>query len=115
MMSFILHSRTNVPKGESIVKPQKIKFPKMPLASLFYRGRMVISAFLYLPDVGWRISDHICDQREKIEWDSAFGKILARPERKTKFSETRQFAEIGRMVRAPWATRHLILDRKSVV
>ena len=41
----------------------------------------------------------------KIEWDSAFGKILARPERKTKFSETRQFAEIGRRVRDPRATR----------
>jgi len=65
MMSFILHSRTNVPKGESIVKPRKFEFPKMPLASSFYRGRMVISAFLYLPDVGWQIRDHVCDQREK--------------------------------------------------
>ena len=33
----------------------------------------------------------------KIEWDSAFGKILARPERKTKFSETRRnLAETAR-------------------
>ena len=65
MMSFILRSRTNVPKGESIVKLQKFQFPKMPLASLFYRGRMVISGFLYLPDAVWRIRDNICDQHEK--------------------------------------------------
>ena len=61
----ILHSRTNVPKGESIVKPQKFQFPKTPLASLFYRGRMVFLGFLYLPDVVWRIRGHICDQRKK--------------------------------------------------
>jgi len=48
---FILHSRTNVPKGESIVKPRKVSVPKTPLASLFYRGRIVILGILYLPEV----------------------------------------------------------------
>ena len=50
--------------GESVT-PQKFEFPKMPLASSFYRGRMVILSFLYLPDVVWRIRGHICDQGEK--------------------------------------------------
>ena len=34
---FILHSRTNVPKGESTVKLQKVSVLKTPLSSLFYR------------------------------------------------------------------------------
>ena len=41
--------------------PEKFRLPKTPLASLFYRGRMVISAFLYLPELVWRIRDHIFD------------------------------------------------------
>ena len=65
MMSFILHSRTNVPKGESIVKPRKFQVPKMPLVSLFYRGRLVFLDFLYVPDVVWQIRGHICDQSKK--------------------------------------------------
>ena len=63
---FILHSRTNVPKWESIVKPQKVLVPKTPFSSLFYRGRIVISSFSYLPEVVWKIRGHICDQREKL-------------------------------------------------
>ena len=35
---FILHSRMNVPKGESIVKPRKVSVPKTPFSSLFYTG-----------------------------------------------------------------------------
>ena len=61
---FILHSRTNVPKGESTVKPRKVPVPKTPLSSLFYRGRIVISSFTYLPEVVWKIRGHICDQCE---------------------------------------------------
>ena len=48
---FILHSWTNVPKGESIVKPRKVLVPKTPIASLFYRGRILILNFLYFPEV----------------------------------------------------------------
>ena len=32
---FILHSRTNVPKGESIVKPQKVSFQKNAILDPF--------------------------------------------------------------------------------
>ena len=48
---FILHLRTNVPKGESIVKPRKVPISKTPLSTLFYRGRIVISSFTHLPEV----------------------------------------------------------------
>ena len=46
---FILHSRTNVPKGESIVKPRKVPVPKMPFSRMFYKGRIIISHLSIFP------------------------------------------------------------------
>ena len=73
------------PRGGSIVKPRKSRVPKTPLASLFYRGRMVISAFLYLPELVWRIRDHICDQREKSSGIVCSEKFQGTPNEKMKF------------------------------
>ena len=62
---FILHSRANVPKGESIVKPQKVFVPKMPFSRMFYRDRVVIPPVSCLPQVVWKIRGHIYNQPEK--------------------------------------------------
>ena len=63
---FIQHSRTNVPKGESIVKPRKVSIPKAPFSIMFYKGRIVVSRVTYLPDVFWKIRAYICDLHKKL-------------------------------------------------
>ena len=85
---FILHSRTNVLKGESIVKPQKVPVPKTPLSSLFYRGSIVISSFPIFPR-SYDKSETIFAISAKNLVGQGFGKILGPSEQKLKFSETR--------------------------
>ena len=77
-------------QGGKSVMSRKFRLPKMPLASLFYRGRMVFFRFSLCSRCRMGILRPYLRLGRKIEWDSTFGKILEDPERKTKFSETRQ-------------------------
>ena len=47
----VMHHVFHVSMLKKCNNPEKFRHSKTPLASLFYRGRIVISAFLYLPKV----------------------------------------------------------------